>query len=427
MKKIFIVVIFITLNGFLFAQKGKVNSAISFKESGKLDRAWETIQEAVNPANPKSEKSINWPDSWEARGEILEAIYKSKDENYRKLVENPLEDAYNSFMKAIELDPKGGSPALKIKLLSSFIPTLSNAAIEAFTAQKFGLSSDYFEKVLNLEATPLFKADNTIDTAIMYNTGLAAMNAKQYDKAIKYFSLTAKLGYNPSSSYSQIINAYQLKGDTLAFLRIMKEASEKYPEDQSMLLQLFNYYNTKGKTELAIDYLNKAISQEPTNPTFHLNKGFALDKLGRLDDATKEYELAINYLDKAISEDPANPSLHLNKGLAYDKLGRLDDALKEYEKAIKLKADYADAYYNIGVIFYNRGVKQFEIANAVSSNEQAKFEIEKNKSDEEFAKAVPYLEKAVEYNPNDMFIKDQLKNLYYRLKMTDKFEKMNKI
>jgi tetratricopeptide (TPR) repeat protein len=385
MKKILLVVILLTVNGFLFAQKGKVSSALSYKESGKLDKAWEAIQEAINPANPKSEKSINWPDTWEARGEILEAIYKSKDENYKKLSANPLEEGYKSFMKAIELDPKGGSPALKIKLLSSFIPTLSNAAIEAFQAQKYEVSSDYFEKVLNLEAAPLFKSDNTIDTAIMYNTGLASMNAKQFDKAIKYFTLTADHGYNPGSSYSQIISAYQQKGDTLASVKVMKEAFNKYPEDQSILVQLINYYITTGKTEEAIGYLDKAIAKEKDNPSFYLAKGIALDKLGRQDDAIKEYELAI-----------------------------------------KVKADYADAYYNIGVIFFNRGVKQFEVAQAVPTSDQAKFEAEKKKSDDEFAKAVPYLEKAVEYNPKDTYIKDQLKNLYYRLKMMDKFEKMNK-
>jgi tetratricopeptide (TPR) repeat protein len=385
MKKILLVVILLSVNGFLFAQKGKVSSALSYKESGKLDKAWEAIQETINPANPKSEKTINWPDTWEARGEILEAISKSKDENYKKLVENPLEEAYKSFMKAIELDPKGGSPALKIKLLSSFIPTLSNAAIEAFQAQKYEASSDLFEKVLTIEAAPLFKTDNTIDTAIMYNTGLAAMNAKQFDKAIKYFGLTAKHGYNPGSSYSQIISAYQQKGDTLASVNIMKEAFNKYPEDQSILVQLINYYITTGKTEEAIGYLDKAIAKEKDNPSFYLAKGISLDKLGRQ-----------------------------------------DDAVKEYEQAIKVKADYADAYYNIGVIYFNRGVKQFDVANAVPTNEQAKFEAEKKKSDDEFAKAVPYLEKAVEYNPKDADIKDQLKNLYYRLKMMDKFEKMNK-
>ena len=385
MEKFLIAVILITANVYVFAQKSKVNNAIAFKESGKLDKAWEAIQEAINPANPKSEKTINWIDTWEARGEILEAIYKSKDENYNRLVENPLEEAYKSFLRAIELDPEGGSPALKIELLSSFIPTLSNAAIEAFTAQKFELSSNYFEKVLNLEATSLFKTENTVDTAIMYNTGLAAINAKQFDKAIKYFGLTARYGYNPGSSYVQIINAYLQKGDSVASLNTMKEAIIRYPDDQNILIQLFNYYFTRGKTEEAIAYIDKAILNEKDNPSFHLNKGFALDKLERHEDAIREYELAI-----------------------------------------KLKPDYTDAYYNIGVIYYNKGIKQFDLANAIPTNEQAKFETEKKKSEDEFAKAVPYLEKAVEYNPLDSYIKDQLKNLYYRLKMMDKLEKMKK-
>ncbi|MCE1199977.1 MAG: tetratricopeptide repeat protein, partial [Marinilabiliales bacterium] len=284
MKKILLVVILIAVNGFLFAQKGKVSSAVSFKENGKLDKAWEAIQETINPANPKSEKTISWPDTWEARGDILEAIYKSKDENYKKLVENPLEEAYKSYLKSIELSPKP-SAALKLKLMTGFIPTLSNAAIEAFQSQKFEASSDYFEKVLNLEATPLFKADNTLDTAIMYNTGLASMNAKQFDKAIKYFSMTAQHGYNPGSSYSQIISAYQQKGDTLTSVKIMKEAFDKYPEDQSILVQLINYYISTGKPEEAIAYLDKAIAKEKDNPSFYLAKGIALDKLGRQDEA----------------------------------------------------------------------------------------------------------------------------------------------
>ena len=41
----------------------------------------------------------------------------------------------------------------------------------------------------------------------------------------------------------------------------------------------------------------------------------------------------------------------------------------------------SDAFYNIGVIYFNRGVKQFDVANAVPTNEQAKFEAEKKKSE----------------------------------------------
>ena len=368
----------------VFAQKGKVTSAISYKDAGKLDKAWETIKETLDPANPKAEKTINWTGTWQARGEIIEAIILSKDENYKKLVENPVEEAYKSYMKAIELDEKGGSPSLKIKLLT-FSNTLINQAVEAYQANDYVKATDYFEKKLSLDQTPLFKSDAAIDTAIMYNTGLAAMNAKLYQKAIKYFTDCAKYGYNGGSSYAQIISAYQALGDTVKSVEIMKQAFEKYPDDQSINVQLINYYIMSGQPNEAISYLDKAIAKEKENSSFYLAKGVALDKLGRQ-----------------------------------------DDAIEVYKKAIEVKPDNADAYYNIGVIYFNRGVKQFDVANTVPTSDQVRYEAEKSKSDDQFKLAVPYLEKAVEYNPKDNYILEQLKNLYYRLKMMDKFEALNK-
>ena len=116
----------------------------------------------------------------------------------------------------------------------------------------------------------------------------------------------------------------------------------------------------------------------------------------------------------------------LGKGDALDRLGRQDDAITVYKKAVEIKPENADAYYNIGVIYFNRGVKQFDVANSVPTNDQVRYEAEKKKSDDFFKEAVPYLENAVKYNPKDTYILEQLKNLYYRLKMMDKFEALNK-
>ena len=384
MKKLFFAAVLLVASTMVFAQKGKVTSAISYKDAGKLDKAWETIKETLDPANPKAEKTVNWTGTWQARGEIIEAIILSKDENYKKLVENPVDEAYKSYMKAIELDEKGGSPALKIKLLT-FSNTLINQAVEAYQANDYVKATDYFEKKLAIDQTSLFKTEATIDTAIMYNTGLAAMNAKQYQKAIKYFSDCAKYGYNGGSSYAQMISAYQSLGDTVKSVEIMKQAFEKYPDDQSINVQLINYYIMSGQPNEAISYLDKAIAKEKENSSFYLAKGVALDKLGRQ-----------------------------------------EEAIAVYKKAIEVKADNADAYYNIGVIYFNRGVKQFDVANAVPPNDQVRYEAEKKKADDEFVKAVPFLEKAVEFNPKDTYISEQLKNLYFRLKMMDKYEAMNK-
>jgi tetratricopeptide (TPR) repeat protein len=383
MKKLFFAALLLLAGTAVIAQKGKVSSAITYKEGGKLDKAWEAIKETLDPANPKAEKTIGWTGAWQARGEIIEAIILSKDENFKKLVENPVEEAFKSYMKAMELDEKGGSPGLKIKLMT-FSNTLIGVAVEAFQANDFAKATDYFEKKLAIDGTPLFKAD-PIDTAIIYNTGLAAMNAKLFQKAIKYFADCTTYGYNGGSSFAQMINAYQQLGDTVKSVEVMKEAFKKYPNDQSINVQLINYYIMSGQPNEAISYLDKAIEREKDNSSFYLAKGVALDRLGRQ-----------------------------------------DDAIEVYKKATEIKPDNADAYYNIGVIYFNRGVKQFDVANSVPTTDQVRYEAEKSKSDEEFKKAVPFLEKAVQYNPKDNYILDQLKNLYYRLKMMDKFDALNK-
>lgn len=366
----------------MFAQRGKIAAALAYRDQGRLDKAWEEISPTVDPNNKKAEKTIVSSEAWQARGEIIEAIMKSKDENYKKLVPNPIDEAYKSYMKAIQLDPKAGASnaGLKIKLIG-FLPSLSNAAVESYHAEDYAKATDYFEKVLALEATNVFKNEIKADTAIMFNAGLAAMSSKQYDKAIKYFNDCINYNYQPGSSYAQIIRSYQMMGDTVKSVVTMKEAATKFPNEQNIMVQLINYYITHGQSADALSYLDKAIEKDQTNASFYQAKGVCLDKLGRQ-----------------------------------------DEAIQAYKKAVEIKPDNADSYYNLGVIYVNRGVKQFEVANAVPTNEQARYEVEKNKADDLFRQAIPFLENAVKYNSREENWKNQLKNLYYRLKMMDKYE-----
>jgi len=59
-KTIILLALVLSVSG-AFAQKGKVTSAQTFKDSGKLDKALEAINEAIDPANEKAEKSLPWP------------------------------------------------------------------------------------------------------------------------------------------------------------------------------------------------------------------------------------------------------------------------------------------------------------------------------------------------------------------------------
>lgn len=364
-----------------FAQKGKVTSALNYKDAGKLDKAVESIEETVDPKNPKSENSISWSGTWEARGSIYQAIFASKDENYKKLSDDPLTVAFESYQKALQLDNKGSyTKSVKIKL-TLLVGDLTNQAVAAFNEEKFEKALKSFEEILAIDKIPAFKADepNAVDTVIMFNAGLAAFNAKNYDKAIGYYKEAAKYKYNGAKTYLQIASSYFQKKDTLDALQSLQEGLKEYSDNGPLMVEVINIYLNANK----------------------------------IDDAMK-------YLQLAIEKDPKNSSYYFALGTLYDKLQKTEEATTYYLKAIEFKENYFDAYYNLGALYYNKGVKQVDVANAVPSNQPDKYEIEKNKADIEFKKAIPYMEKAHEINPTDKFTMESLKTLYYRLKMLDK-------
>lgn len=368
----------------LFAQKGKVSTALSYKESGKLDKAVEAIEETVDAKNPKSESSISWPRTWEVRGEIYQAVFETKDENYKKLSDDPLTVAFDSYLKALQLDDKDRfSKSVKIKL-TLLISDLTNQAVAGFNEEKYDKALRSFEQIMAIEKNPVYKSEdpNSVDTVIIFNAALAAYNDKNYDKAIEYYKEAAKYKYNGAKTYSLISESYlqkQNKQDSVSALQTLEDGLKEYPENSNLLVQIINFYLNSGQVDAAMKYLNIAIEKDPKNASYY----FAL-------------------------------------GTLYDKLNKTDEAAQSYQKAIDLKDDYFDAYYNIGALYYNKGVKQVDVANSVPSNQPEKYEEEKNKADIEFKKALPYMEKAHEINPTDKFTMESLKTLYYRLKMLDK-------
>lgn len=381
MKRTTILLVLLFAGTCIFAQKGKVSSALSYKESGKLDKAVESIEETIDVNNPKSDNSISWPRTWEVRGEIYQAIFQTKDEAYKKLNADPLTVAFESYLKALELDDKDRfSNSVKIKL-TLLIGDLTNQAVAGFNEENYEVALKSFEQILAIEDTPIYKGEDStsVDTVIIFNAGLAAYNAQKYDKAIEYYKKAAEYKYNGAKTYSLISSSYKQIGDTVNALNILKEGLKEYSSNGAILVEVINIYLDANK----------------------------------VDDAMK-------YLEIAISQDPTNASYYFAQGTLFDKLQKIDEAANCYMKAIEYKDDYFDAYYNLGALYYNKGVKQVDVANAIPSNQPDKYEEEKEKADIEFKKAIPYMEKAHEINPTDKFTLESLKTLYYRLKMLDK-------
>ncbi|SHE37107.1 Tetratricopeptide repeat-containing protein [Mariniphaga anaerophila] len=367
------------------AQKGLVTKSQNLKDTGKLKEAIENIDKAIDPANEKSEKTINWPRTWEVRGEVYQAVFQSDNKEVKELAKDPLTEALNSYKKALELDEKGrfdNSVKVKLTLLTN---DLTNQAVESFNKDDYAKALQSFEQIIDIQNIDVIKKDNpeAVDTVIVFNAGLAAYNAENYDKAIKYYKEAAQYGYNEAKTYSLIANAYQLKKDTLGALTALQEGFEKYPEDNTVLTSMIQIYLDMNKTEDAMKYLDMAISQDPTNSTYY----FA-------------------------------------QGTLFEKLEKESEAIEAYKNAIENDKTSFNAYYNLGALYYNKGVKQIEVANAVPTSDNEKYEAELKKADEWFSKALPYMEKCHELKADDNMTMESLKNLYYRLKDMENYNKM---
>ena len=382
MKRTIILLALVFAFSAAFAQRGKVTTAQSLKDAGKLAEAYEAIKEAADESNPKAEKSFAWPKTWEVRGEVLQAIGQSKDENVKKLSSDPLTEALNSYKKALELDAKGtNAKSVKIKL-TLLTNDLTNQAVAAFQVEDYNKALTSFEQILEINEMSIIKMDSpdAVDTVIIFNAGLAAYNAENYEKAIGYYRESAKYGYNGARTYSLIAASYQLMNDTIQALDALREGYQKYPDDNALLESMIQIYMDLNKTDEALANLEKAIAQDPTKPRYY----FA-------------------------------------QGALYEKLGNEQKAIETYKKTMEVDPEFFNAYYNLGALYYNKGVQQIEVAKDVPANENAKYEAEMKKADEWFAQALPYMEKCNTLQADDKMVLESLKNLYYRLKQMDKY------
>ena len=225
---------------------------------------------------------------------------------------------------------------------------------------------------------------NQIDTILVYYAGRAAFEDKNYAEANRLFEETASYNYDDPLLYVLRKQTLFGLGDTTKGVEVITEGFNKYPEDQSIMIEMINYY---------------------------------LD--------ADQAEDALKLIAKAKEGDPDNVSYTFTEGTLYDKLGRVEEAEKAYKTCIAIKPEYYDAHYNLGVLYYNAAVKIYEEASNIADN--AAFEKKQAEGDEALKLAIPYMETVSKIDAKDQAALDTkrsaletLRTIYYRLKLEDK-------
>jgi tetratricopeptide (TPR) repeat protein len=358
--------------------KALVSNAQRWAEEGiNLD----TAIKALNVAE-KAEDTKDWAKTYYVKGLTYEAIANSDNPEFKEISEYPLFDAFDNYKKAYNMEGsnmyQGPIDAKMLTMSNQFI----NKGVEAYQNEDLEKAFKYFEKTLEVKEMPVFGGE--IDTAVIFNTAITAQRIGKYDEAIKYYQQAAEYGYGEGDTYSLMAEAYKNKGDTAKYISTLKEGFEKYPGNQSILAYIINYYLLEAEN----------------------------------------VEEAFKYLKFARESDPDNPQFYTAEAHLYDKIGETEKAKEKYKKAIEIDPEFFEAYYNLGVLYFNEGVALTDEANKITDNK--KYLEAKEKADAKFKEALPYIEKSHELEPNDKGIISTLRTLYYRLKMTDKYEEISK-
>ncbi|MDA3893563.1 MAG: tetratricopeptide repeat protein [Salinivirgaceae bacterium] len=349
-------------------QKAKTAAKHSYNE---LDVAKESIDFAI-----KNEKTMFDSKTWMIRGDIYLKISVSDNDKFKKLAEHPIDDSYFSYQKAYKLDRKSKYKNKIFAQLNTIKDLYQNEGIMRIENKQYSRSYQCFKS--DLEISELID-EKKIDTIIFYNLGLVAELNKDYKSAVDYYNQCIEYKYGGPKVFNYIAQIKKQKGDTASYLSYLKQGINNYPRrNDTLLLNLINFYIENDNNYEAIEFLSKAILKDPANQTFY----FA-------------------------------------QGALYDKMGDFGNAIAAYEKAIVIDSGYFDAYFNIGALYFNKGANLLKSANNIPPNKQDKYEEKIRISYIEFKKAIPYLEKAHVCNPTEESTIITLKDIYLKLRNED--------
>lgn len=157
-----------------------------------------------------------------------------------------------------------------------------------------------------------------------YNGGMTALEAKQYDAAIDSFKKAGEVDPNQEAIWAELAKAYNEKADT-----------EKKPDMAAQRAEDLGH---------ATEAYGKALAIKPDDAALHLNLALALANMKKIDEAKAE-------LEKAATLDPTQAGkAYYNLGAIYINSGQTDAAGEAFKKAMELDPNYADAYYQYGVV-----------------------------------------------------------------------------
>ena len=330
--------------------------------------------------------------------------------------------AISSYQSVIDIEKQSGkvrNTADAEQKLSQITANLINGAVDDQQAGNFTSAS-----------TKLYKGYllRPMDTIYLYYAAGSAVNAQDYDNALKYYIELKDINYDGSETKYTAVNIES--GEVEEFDKntrdlyikagTHKDAAETKTQSRraEVVKNIALIYQQQGKKDEALLAYDDAIANNPSDVNLLLNKANLYYQMGNVD----EFKTLMN---KASNMAPDNPDLQYNIGVIAMEQGNMEEARTAYSRALEIDPTYVNAGLNLSTSYINEGNSLIEEMNELAlSSKKAdfdKYDVLKAKKDDLFKKGAEILENMLLDVPENEQVLTQLKNIYGALGDNENF------
>ena len=356
------------------AQTLMVEKAFDLLKKKELEKSWAAIQLAT-----QSEETAKDPRAWYVRGYVSKEIFKKNPQEsdiYGK-------EALASVNTSINLD-KQEKYYKECKAIASFIYTnYYNQTVTFLNAEK------YTKALTTLN--PLREDRSSLNefyAEALYLSGYAHLMQGNQDSTQHYFSQALAAGHRDPLIYETLSGQYLEAGESGKARTMVDMGRILYTDNRGLQIAELNVLMKEAK------YQKAALAAERYLSSYK-----------------KDIEVMLLYgtiQGRLFDENVAQREEHFQK------------RVEIYERVLKQDPNNLLANYNLGITYYNKGV---ELINDDNVFEKDIFEFDQllNVCAGLFQRALPYVLKANQLDPENYNTLKALEGIYYNLNEREKF------
>jgi predicted Zn-dependent protease len=304
--------------------------------------------------------------------------------------------------------------------LQNVVAALVNAAVEDQNSQKPAAAAAKLEQAYSYSKK---------DTSYLYFAASNAVNAKDWDTALRHYKSLRDLKYtgviteyfatDAATGEEKAYNKQERDLLVLAKSHIKPRQQNSESRAAEIAKNIALVYITKGDNDQALAAMETARAENPGDKLLLRSEADIYLKMGKMD----KYQEVISQV-LANADDSEKAELYYNLGVSADQQGDKAKAREYYGEAIARNNAYTAAYNNLAVLILANEKALVDEMNGLGTSKAdfKRYDDLKAQREAIYREAMPYLEKALANAKPEksLSVARSLYGIYQQLDMQDK-------